>query len=402
MRIFLLMCVLLSTPVLAQDVVMSWGYKTVLYSNKGRTLKELNKGTLVSVVTHPKDERRYIVTHLGKKYMANKTSFQSLDNVVLIYKKMLIDLDALEGNNKLRLSNIDSEMTLLYVKSLELRRDTAISYQRTIITVGQNGRSEYNSGYINLLSVSKMRRLMKQWDAAKDKLLAEKETLNLSNRKVFVKKVEVKQALAGLGDLLKEFTEGTGATTKSLIVLKDQTPAFVESEVKAYLKKGAIFEGEDDPQNKGWYLVRLDDKTICNVSSKNIVVKNNYKKYLAGKIITIGQELTEVAEKIEKFQFRLKLYQAVTRQMQVSRMTVSGYSPVKDLIVPIDKNRNFTIVAPNADRYFVNVSKARKVLKYWTEEAAEVGKDSLKAQKRQLFLKKSLLDYKRAQKKLAE
>jgi len=399
-KLIVFLLVFVSCVLSAQDVVMVWNKSATLYSEKGRALLEVKTGTLVSVKIHPKDETRYLVTHKGKTYMAHKRSFRPLDEVTLAYKKTLLDLDGLEGKNNLRLSNIASELTVFFVQSLELRRDTAVAYQQSRSVV-HNGNTVFIPTYTTLLSSSKFKKLMKAWKVDVEKLNKEKLSLLAQNKKVFVKRSQVKGRLASMDSQLKKFAEDKVSTTMKLYVVKDNIPLFIENKVKKYIKKGMVLEGKVHPRHKDWYLVKSAGK-VYNVAGTGVVVKDAYQNYLSSKTVSATKELESLAEEIQTMQFRLKLYQGITRQLEANQVTQNGYSQIKDLIVAIDKVQNFTIKTPHAMAAYLNVNKAKKVLAVWTEEVVELTQRSLNAQKRTLQLKKALLDYEKAKKDLVK
>ncbi|MCM8534165.1 MAG: hypothetical protein NE330_23585, partial [Lentisphaeraceae bacterium] len=190
-----------------------------------------------------------------------------------------------------------------------------------------------------------------------------------------------------LGDML------AGKQVKGDIytIVQDGAQLYLNNKVVKQVKKGESFLARPHPTYAGWSEVIVDDKKYT-IASKSLVKKSDYSKYLTEKMITSKVMVEQLNNEVELQQFRLKLYQGVSSQLEADRFLQGGYGVVKNLIVPIDKDRTFTINSPSADRVFVNSNRANKVLNEWKQQAQDIGQASLKNQKTVLALKKQLID----------
>ena len=383
--------ILIASMVLAnaQDFMMVWAKKVDLYNDQGRIVKVLPYGTIVQTKKFAKDETRYLIQFDGQEYNAKKAFFKKPIEVVAVYKKKILDFEAKINKNNLRISNIDSDLIIRYVQILELRRDTALAYQRLTPYLTKGG-GAYLRGYTSMLSEGKYKKLKKEWGADVEELYKEKAALQEEVRDCVLEISSIKDKIASfenLGGMIKP-QEGPGS---DYIVIQDNAQLYIENKVVKHLKKGEVVLGRPHPKFNGWYEV-ISDKVKYVVSGKAIVKKSDYAKVLTNKLEVSKILITQLNSEIETQQFRLKLYQGVSRQLEADKFVQGGYGLAKNLIIPIDKDRNFTIKSPNADQVYINSVKADKVLREWKLEATELGQASLANQKSVLTLKKQLID----------
>lgn len=370
-----------------QELVMVWSKKVDLYNEHGQIKKTLNNGQLVQAQNYNKDNTRYIIVLNSVKYNAKKMHFKKPADVVTVYKKSILDYEAQIKKDELRLSDIESNLLMKYVNSLELRRDTALAYEK--ISGGFNNGQAFR-GFIQMLSEGKYKKLMKAWAKEVDAVLKEKSELQTSKRKYFVAMEKLKYKIAdfeNLGEMLAE-KQSKG---DMYLIIQDGAQLYVNNKVVKQINRGETVLARPHPTYAGWSEVIVDSKKYT-ISSKALIKKSEYSKYLKEKMITSKVLVEQLNDEVELQQFRLKLYQGVSSQLEADRFLQGGYGVVKNLIVPIDKDRTFTINSPSADRVFVNSNRANKVLNEWKQQALALTQGSLKNQKTVLALRKQLID----------
>ena len=388
MKKFLCISLMLFTfTVSGQELMLVWSKKVDLYNEQGQIKRILTNGQLVQVQNYVKDNTRYLISLNGVNYNAKKMHFKNPADVVTVYKKTILEYEAQIKKDDLRLSEIESNLIMKYVIALELRRDTALAYEK--ITGGFNNGQAYR-GFVQMLSEGKYKKLMKAWSKEVEELLEEKSGLQASKRKYFVAMEELKYKIGdfeNLGEMLVEKqTKGD-----MYYVIKDGAQVYLNNKIVKQVNKGVSLLARPHPTFGGWSEVIIDDKKYT-MSSKSLVKKSDYSKYLKEKMITSKVLVEQLNSEVEIQQFRLKLYQGVSSQLEADRFLQGGYGVVKNLIVPIDNDRTFTINSPSADRVFVNSNRANKVLNEWKEEALNLTQGSLRNQKTVLALKKQLID----------
>ena len=390
MKFFLIVWLGLSFLFLsASEHVMVWTKTANLYNEQGRAMLVIQKGDLVEAVIHPKDRSLYVVIFKGKRYNAAVKSFRSLEDMVVIYKKILIDYQGVINRNNLRVSAIESDLLLLYVQSLELRRDTAIAYKK----VSYSGSGQGQVAYRSMLRDGDFKKLMKVWSKEHSAMIFEKKGLASVNLRQTIAYEQAERKLSELGTLIKAFSEKGSKKYLSLYVKNSKGGRLYKNNVIAkYVPKGLIVQGVYDTAHAGWYKV-LVDKVVYRASAEDMVVVSKYLEQLRSKKVAANFEVSYLKKEVESHEFRLKLYQGISRQLQADKFVAGGYGIVKNYVIPIDQNRTFTLTSPDANKLYINSHKAIRVLEEWKVESTELSKLSLSQQKRILDLQKADIDY---------
>ena len=107
-----------------------------LYNEQGRNMLSIGQGEIVEAIIHPKDRSLLLIRYKGAKYNS-PASYKSLDDMAAFYKKRLIEVEGLLKEQQLKVSTKSSEIDLMYVKSLELRRIPLFLTKKFLITTGQ-------------------------------------------------------------------------------------------------------------------------------------------------------------------------------------------------------------------------------------------------------------------------
>ena len=394
MRVIVLgMLLVFAGFVAADEHVMVWTDKVDVYNEKGKLVAVFPKGKFLQVSPHSKDLSRYTIIIKKKKYNIRKRSVKSIGDVAIVYKKKILDFSAEINKNDLRFSNINSELVGMYVQGLELERDTSLSYMKVSTVTRANGQIGQYRGFSTMLSDGKFKKLKKVWTADMAELFAEKAGIITKNQKYMNGILKLKRKIQNFENLgaLLAVDSLPGNIDKQLFVIGRGAELYQKNKIVKLLKPGTKLMGYKHKKFHEWYDVRHDGDNYM-VSSTSVVEVSLYKSLLASKIITLEYKITQLEQEVEMQQFRLKLYQGISRQLQADKFISNGYGLVKDLVVPIDKNRTFTIVSPAADRVYVNIVRAGKVLRIWKTEALDLVKKSLHNQKLMLSIKKGLLD----------
>ena len=176
---------------------------------------------------------------------------------------------------------------------------------------------------------------------------------------------------------------------------------FKDSKLVKNIGYGEAALGTEDTKNAGWFKI-LVDKKVYLVSGKDVKDKERYSKFNKANFSNAAYEVAYLEEQVEKLQFRLKLVNGISRQLEADKFVAGGYGVVKNYTIPIDKDRSFTLESPDATKLYINTTTAERVLKEWKQEALRLSADSLKMQKRVVDLKKSLIDYEKIIKSLTE
>ena len=388
-KIFFTFLFISMISVSAQELMMVWSKKVDLYNEQGKVVKLLHNGQLVSVEAYAKDATRFSIEIDGVKYNASKKYFKKPADIVTIYKKSILDYEAEIKKNDLRLSNIESDLIVRYTEALEYRRDTALAYEK--ITSGLvNGTNTSFRGFVLMLSEGKYKKLIKAWSKEVVKLEAEKKEIQTLKRKYYIAMEKLKYKIAEFENL-GEMVASKKNQGNYYLVISDNAQLYQNNKVVKNIAKGTSVLGRAHPKFSGWFEVIHEDKKYV-ISSKSLVKKSDFSKVLKEKMITARVLINQLNKEVELQQFRLKLYQGVSRQLEADKFVAGGYGIVKNLIVPIDKDRTFTIKSPTADRVFVNATKANKVLAEWKIQSQELAQASIKNQKTVLALKKQLID----------
>jgi hypothetical protein len=386
----------------AEEHVMVWNSRVDLYDDKGKIVKVLNYGKLVQVSQFAKDATRYEVTIDGAKYNARKRFFKSIPEVVNLYKKKVLDLEAEVKKNNLRISNIDSDLVVRYIQSLELERDTSLAYMRITPVINQaNNTQQVYRSFSTMLSVGKFKKLKRDWTKEVVKMTDEKSKLQADNRKYVVSISKLKSELSGFKNLGKLFVNAEANIDETLYVIRDGAQLYVKSKVKKVVGLGTVLNGHKHPKFNNWYDVSFEGENYL-VSGKSVVEAAGYYKQLEANKITATLLIEQLDKEVAAQQFRLKLYQGVSRQLEADRFIQNGYGLAKNIVIPIDKDHTFTIKKPVADNVYVNSVRAATVLKNWRAEATALAQASLANQKKALDLKKNLVDIDAALKKMKQ
>lgn len=386
-KILAMLLLMFAFNVNSQELMLVWSKKVDLYDAQGQIKRILTNGQMVQVGEFARDKSRYSITLDGVQYNAKKIHFKSPADVVTVYKKSILEYEAQIKKDDLRLSEIESNLIMKYVTALELRRDTALAYEK--ISGGFNNGQAYR-GFTQMLSETKYKKLMKVWSKEVEEILEEKRELQEAKRKYYVAMEQLKYKIADFENL-GEMMVDKKTSGDMYFVIQDGAQVYSNNKVVKQINKGESLLARPHPRFGGWSEVIIDGKKYT-MSSKSLVKKVDYTKYLKEKMITSKVLVEQLNDEVEIQQFRLKLYQGVSSQLEADRFLQGGYGVVKNLIVPIDKDRNFTINSPSADRVFVNSNRANKVLNEWKQQTLDLTEGSLKNQKTVLALKKQLID----------
>ena len=396
-KVIFLMLFLMTFGVIAEEHVMVWSKKVDLYNDKGKVVKVLPYGRLVQAFPFPTDATRYLVKIDDVEYNARKSFFKPIGEVVNLYKKRVLELEAAIKTNDLKISNIESDLVVRYVQGLELERDTALSYMRITPVIGQNNQQQAFRSFSVLLTVGKFNRLKKEWNKEVEKLTKQKADLQAQNRKSTLDIAKIKGELKSFENLAQLF--GNEDIDQVLYVTQNEARLFQKNKVVKVVKRGTILRGVPHPRFANWYDVTHEGDNYL-ISGKMVHSARNYYKKLEANKIQASLLITQINAEVEAQQFRLKLYQGISRQLEADKFIQGGYGLAKNLVVPIDKTHTFTIRSPVADEVYVNTARASRVLKNWKAESTALSKASLENQKKVLELKKSLVDLDAAIKEL--
>ncbi|MCH2208594.1 MAG: hypothetical protein MK132_22370 [Lentisphaerales bacterium] len=397
MRYFLVIGLLLTFNAYASDFVMVWKKSASLYNDQGRNVHNLTQGEIVEAIIHPRDSSLYMVKYQGKKYNTPKKLYKTLEDMAAYYKKRLIDLDGVLKENDLSISAKNSEMDLMYIKSLELRRDTAVSYRKINYINGIG-----HIGYSSALSEGKFKKLMKEWEAAYKNASDAFRNGHLNKRNTLREKANIESSLANLDNVLKAFADGKKSRNETLFVKNEKgAKLFKENKLVKHLKFGESAIGTPHTKHPGWFKI-LVDKKVYTVSGEDVSPKIDYLSGVKSKKSATDYEIVYLTERVEKLQFRLKLVNGISRQLEADKFVAGGYGVVKNYVIPIDKDRTFTIESPDATSLYINSARAERVLREWTQEAQKLSHESLAIQKRIIELQKALIDYEKSIKLLEQ
>ena len=397
MKILLAILVVVCGQLSAADFMMVWKKNASLYNEQGRNILSLGQGEIVEAITHPKDRSLLMLKYKGTKYNSPASHYKTLDEMAAFYKKRLIEIEGILKEQQLEISVKSSEIDLMYVKSLELRRDTAISYKKVSLSNG----SSY-VGYRSSLSEGKYKKLMKEWEVSFQKVSSDFKKSHQLQRALMLEQDLIKGQLAGLDSKIKAFSEGKKPSHRTLFVAnKKGARLFKDNKLVKHLAYGETAPGVKDSKNTGWFKILVNDKVYL-VSGEDVKDKDEYLKLNKSSFSKVAYDIVYLEEQIEKKQFRLKLVNGISRQLEAEKFVAGGYGVVKNYTIPINKDRSFTLESPDATKLYINTTRANRILKEWKEEALELSGDSLKMQKRVVDLKKSLIDYEKAIKSLSE
>ena len=374
----------------AEQIMMVWAKQVDLYDERGKIVRVLNNGQLVQVENFAKDPSRFLVKFNNKTYNAKKAYFKKPADIVVLYKKQILEYEAKIKQDELELSNIESDLIVRYVQALELQRDTALAYQNVQPAYNQTGPQGYFRGYTSILTQGKFKKLMKAWSAEVEKITAKKEEILVSKRKYSIAVEKLKYRIASFENLGEMFAAKANSGNDYLVV-QENAPLYVNNKVVKHLDKGDTVLARPHPKFANWYEVLVEKKKYVAPGSA-LVKKSDYSRIIKEKMINSKVLVAQLNSEVEIQQFRLKLYQGVSRQLEADKFVHQGYGLVKNLIVPIEKDRSFTIRSPKADQVYVNSVVASKVLKEWKANIAGLSAASLQNQKKVLALKKQLID----------
>ena len=374
----------------AEEIMMVWAKQVDLYDNNGKIARVLKSGQLVQVEKFEKDLTRYQVKFNNKKYNAKKVYFKKPADIIVIYKKQILEYEAEIKKSDLELSNIESDLIVRYVQALELRRDTALAYQTVAPTYNGTGPQGYFRGYTSILTQGRYKKLIKAWSEAVEEMSAKKEKLQVSKRKYSIAVEQLKYRIASFANLGEMFAAKANSGNDYLVIQED-APLYENNKIVKHLDKGLTVLARPHPKFANWYEVLVEKKKYVT-PGKALVKKSDFSRIIKEKMINSKVLVAQLNSEIQIQQFRLKLYQGVSRQLEADKFVQGGYGLVKNLIVPIDKDRSFTIRSPKADQVYVNSVIAGKVLREWKESIANLSAASLKNQKTVLALKKQLVD----------
>ena len=374
----------------AEQIMMVWAKQADLYDENGKIVRVLNNGQLVQVENFIKDSSRYLVKFNNKTYNAKKVYFKSPADIIVLYKKQILEYEAQIKKIDLELSNIESDLIVRYVQALELQRDTALAYQKVLPTYNNTGPQGFYRGFTSILTQGKFKKLMKAWTKDVEGITAKKEELMVSKRKYSIAVEKLKYRISSFENLGEMFASKANSGNDYLVVQED-APLYVNNKIVKHLDKGMTVLARPHPKFANWYEVLVEKKKYVAPGSA-LVKKADYSRIIREKMINSKVLVAQLNNEVQIQQFRLKLYQGVSRQLEADKFVQGGYGLVKNLIVPIDKERSFTIRSPKADQVYVNSVIAGKVLKEWKEHIANLSTASLKNQKTVLALKKQLID----------
>ena len=374
----------------AEQIMMVWTKDVDLYDEFGKIVRVLNNGQLVQVENFDKDPSRYLVKFNNKTYNAKKSSFKNPADIVVIYKKQILEYEAAVKKIDLELSNIESDLIVRYVQALELRRDTALAYQTVTPAYNAGGPQGYFRGYTSILTEGKYKKLIKAWTQDVEEISAKKEEKLVLKRKYSIAVEQLKYRIASFENLGEMFAAKAN-TGNDYLVVQNNAPLYENNKIVKHLEKGLTVLARPHPKFANWYEVIVEGKKYVT-PGQALVKKDEYSRVIAEKMINSRVLVDQLNSEIQIQQFRLKLYQGVSRQLEADKFVQGGYGLVKNLIVPIDKDRSFTIRSPKADQVYVNSVVAEKVLKEWKEGITNLSTASLNNQKTVLALKKQLID----------
>ncbi|MCM8532921.1 MAG: hypothetical protein NE330_17260 [Lentisphaeraceae bacterium] len=389
MKAFILLSFLFLAEAFSVETVVVSVDKTQLYNEDGRALLELNQGEIVQAIVHPRDSTYYVLKYKGKRYNATRKSFKSVSDMVTFYKKSKIDLEGKAKQNEFRLSGIKSELHQMYVKAVELQRDTSISYRK----VSSNLNGLATVGYRSMLSEGKLKKLLKQWAEDHTELMDEKKALLQENLKIELKNDQIDRKLSGFNAMLEKSISGSVEDRIKLYILKSEgAKLYKESKVVKYAKQHDVLEGKADSKHAGWFKV-LYDGEVYRASGKEVVEVQDYYSHVLNKMVATKYDINYLNEEVEFQQFRLKLYKGISLQLESDKFVAGGYGLVKNYIIPIKKDVNLTLESPDASQLYINSNRANRILRTWAKEANDLSMQSLGFQKKVVDLKKSLIDY---------
>ncbi|MCM8537980.1 MAG: hypothetical protein NE334_18705 [Lentisphaeraceae bacterium] len=397
MKLLLILFVLFTTNVFSVETVVVSVNKAKLYNDSGRALLTINRGDVVQAIVHPKDKSYYMVKYKGVRYNALKKSFMSILDMVTHQKKLKLELAGKVKQNNFRLSAIRSELQQMYVKALELQRDTSISYRQ--VTSNLNGLASF--GYRSMLSEGRLKKLLKEWSKDHAELIDEKKSLIQENLKVELHNDQIDRLLSSFNGMLEDSVSNQMNNRLKLYVHRSEgAKLYQDSKVVKYIAQHEVLQGKVDTKHEGWFKVLYEGK-VFRVSGNEIFEVNEYHDQILNKMVTTKYDVNYLNEEIEFQQFRLKLYKGIAIQLESDKFVAGGYGLVKNYVIPITKDFSLTLESPDADTLFINSNRANRILRIWAKEANDLSVQSLKYQRRVIDMKKSLIDYENSLKELA-